>query len=140
MVGRSEVFLSEDARRLQIQGPKRCTTWTEDMAVWNQRYPEGNPWRYSGIREFRRDSHAHFASFAVTVQQPCSNLARMEPNRTENKACQDCQKPRRYVEFSDKIVRARSALAALAWRRSGVRVPSGPLPFSFYLQVKRDRS
>jgi hypothetical protein len=26
--------------------------------------------------------------------------------------------------------------AALAWRRSGVRVPSGPLPFSFYLQVK----
>ena len=40
------------------------------MAVWNQRYPEGNPWHYSGIREFRRDFHAPFASFAVTVQQP----------------------------------------------------------------------
>jgi hypothetical protein len=38
--------------------------------VWNQRYPEGNPWHYSDIREFRRDFHAPFASFAVTVQQP----------------------------------------------------------------------
>ena len=44
------------------------------MAVWNQRYPEGNPWHYSGIREFRRDFHAPFASFALTVQQPRSNL------------------------------------------------------------------
>ena len=108
----------------------------ENMAVWIQRYPEGNPWNYSGIREFRRDSHAPFTSFAVTVQQPCSNLARMEPNRTETKAYQGCQKPRRCAEFSDKIVRARSALAAPAWRRSRVRVSSGPLPFSFYLQVK----
>jgi hypothetical protein len=84
MVGRmSEGFLSEDARRLQIQGPKRCATWTEDMAVWNQRYPEGNPWHYSGIREFRRDSHAPFASFAVTVQQPCSNPSK-SPERLGN--------------------------------------------------------
>jgi hypothetical protein len=70
MVGRSEGFLSEDTRRLQIQGPKRCGTWSEDMAVWNQRYPEGNPSHFSDIREFRRDFHAPFASFAVTVQQP----------------------------------------------------------------------
>ena len=28
---------------------------------------------------------------------------------------------------------------ALAWRRSGVRVPSGPLSFSVDLQVKRER-
>jgi hypothetical protein len=75
MVGRSEGFLSEDARRLQIQGPKRCDTWTEDMAVWNQRYPEGNPWHYSGIRKYRRDSHAPFASFELTVQQPSQNGA-----------------------------------------------------------------
>ena len=72
IVGRSEGFLSEDARRRQIQGPKRCDTWIEEMAVWNQRYPEGNPWHYSGIREFRRNVHVSFpfASFAVTVQQP----------------------------------------------------------------------
>jgi hypothetical protein len=30
-------------------------------------------------------------------------------------------------------------LAALAWRRPRVRVSSGPLPFSFYLQVKPER-
>jgi hypothetical protein len=40
------------------------------MAAWNQRYPEGNPWHYSGIREFRRNVRVPFASFAMTVQQP----------------------------------------------------------------------
>jgi hypothetical protein len=83
MVGRSEGFLSEDARRLQIHGPKRCGTWSEDMAVWKQLYPEGNPWHCSGIREFRRDSHAPFARFAVAMQQPCSNRTRTEPNTAE---------------------------------------------------------
>jgi hypothetical protein len=34
---------------------------------------------------------------------------------------------------------SRNTLAALAWRRSRVRVSSGPLPFSFYLQVKTER-
>jgi len=43
----------------------------ENMAVWIQRYPEGNPWHYSGIREFRRDSHAP----SLVSHWPCSNRA-----------------------------------------------------------------
>ena len=57
--------------------------------MWNQLYPEGNPWHYSGIREFRRDSHAPFASFAATVQQPCSNLSK-SPEMLGNTPTQKC--------------------------------------------------
>jgi hypothetical protein len=106
------------------------------MAVWNQRYPEGNPWHYSGIREFRRDSHAPFASFALTVQQPCSNLSK-SPEMLGNTPTQKCGDFQQFCKLWKPL---EDYLAALAWRRSGVRVPSGPLSFSFYLQVKRSSS
>ena len=123
MVSRSEVFRSEDARRLQIQGPKRCTIWTEDMAVWNQRYPEGYPWHYTGIREFRRDSHAPFACFAVAVQQPCSNPSK-SPEKLGKAPMSEYDDLQEFCKLQKSAANYR---AALAWRRSGVRVPSGPL-------------
>jgi hypothetical protein len=107
----------------------------ENIAVWNQRYPEGNPWHYTGIREFRRDSHAPFASFALTVQQPCSNPGK-SPEMLGNASTQKHRHLQVFCNLQKPLANYR---AALAWRRSGVRVPSGPLYFSIDLQVKRER-
>ena len=73
---------------------------------------------------------------AVTsVQQPCSNPSKS--SETLRKA--PTQKCVNFQQFCKLWKPVENYLGALAWRRSGVQVPSGPLPFSFYLQVKPER-
>ena len=102
------------------------------MAVWNQRYPEGNPWHYSGIREFRRDSHAPFASFALTEQRLCSNPSK-SPEMLGNTPTQKCGDFQQFCKLWKPL---ENQLGALAWRRTRVRVSSGPLRKGSVLQVK----
>src|SRR5215203_4138752 len=73
---------------------------------------------------------------AVTsVQQPCSN-----PSKSPDTSRKVLSSEYRHLQgFCTHLKTPANLRGALAWRRSGVRVPSGPLPFSFYLQVKRER-
>src|SRR5215217_650788 len=69
----------------------------------------------------------------TSVQQPCSN-----PNTCpEMPGDALTQKYGNLQAFCNLQKPPANYRAALAWRRSGVRVPSGPLSFSFHLQVKR---
>ena len=68
------------------------------------------------------------------VQQPCSNPS--ESSETLRKA--PTQKCVNFQQFCKLWKRLENHLGALAWRRPGVQVPSGPLLFYGDLQVKRE--
>jgi hypothetical protein len=68
----------------------------------------------------------------AAVQQRCSNPGK-SPEMLGKAPSSECF----YLQaFCTHLKTPANLRAALAWRRSGVRVPSGPLSFSFYLQVK----
>ena len=68
----------------------------------------------------------------TSVQQPCSNPSK-SPERLRNAPTQKCGDFQQFCKLWKPL---ENYLAALAWRRPGVRVPSGPLPFCGDLQVK----
>src|SRR5215213_10336892 len=72
---------------------------------------------------------------AVTsVQQPCSNPSKSPETSGKVLLAECCYLQAVCTHLKDSA----NLRAALAWRRPGVRVSSGPLPFCGDLQVKRD--
>ena len=68
------------------------------------------------------------------MQQPCSNPSE-SPERLRNAPTQKCGDFQQFCKFWKCL---ENYLGALAWRRTGVQVPSGPRSFSVDLQVKRE--
>ena len=68
------------------------------------------------------------------VQQPCSNPSKY-PERLGNVFSAECC---HLQAFCTHLKTPANFRGALAWRRSGVQVPSGPRSFSVDLQVKRE--
>jgi hypothetical protein len=62
--------------------------------------------------------------------QPYCNRAGTGTYALDKQQRCDPLKTWKIAQFSDAVVQARTYLIALAWRRSGVQVPSGPLHFS----------
>ena len=68
------------------------------------------------------------------VQQPCSNPSKY-PERLGNVFSAECC---HLQAFCTHLKTPANFRGALAWRRTGVQVPSGPRSFSVDLQVKRE--
>ena len=74
------------------------------------------------------------ARAVTSVQQPCSNPSK-SPEILRKVTSSECL----YLQvFCTHLKTPANLRAALAWRRSGVRVPSGPRSLSVDLQVKRE--
>jgi hypothetical protein len=71
----------------------------------------------------------------TSVQQPCSNPSE-SPERLRHAPTHKYGDFQQFCKFWKRLG---NYLGALAWRRSRVRVSSGPLPFCGDLQVKRGR-
>jgi hypothetical protein len=76
------------------------------------------------------------ARAVTSVQQPCSNPSK-SPERLRKTPTQKCSDFQQFCKIWKPV---ETYLAALAWRRSRVRVSSGPLRESRFLQSKLTRS
>ena len=95
-----------------------------------ERHPHWMPLRLGVARQI--EIRLQTGQRTPVVQQPCSNPSK-SPERLGNESTQ------KYVDlqqFCKLWKRLENDLAALAWRRPGVQVPSGPLEKVVILQAK----
>lgn len=66
VVGRSDGYYGEDEHGRGIWGLLRDGDgWRVKMDAWNDQYPEDHPWRFSDVRNFRRDFNTAFEALAL---------------------------------------------------------------------------